>query len=94
MDTVDHAKLRSSSTKVILQRDWKRNKTLYLLFLPVLLYYVIFQYGPMFGLLISFQNYKPATGILKSPWVGLKHFKDFFSDYYFRRASHRDIQHA
>jgi len=71
---------------VLLQRDWKRNKTLYFLFLPVLLYYLIFQYGPMFGLLISFQNYKPATGIFKSPWVGLKHFKDFFSDYYFQRV--------
>lgn len=86
MDTANYVESRIPTTKAILQRDWKRNKTLYILFLPVLLYYIIFQYGPMLGLLISFQNYKPATGILKSRWVGLKHFKDFFADYYFRRV--------
>jgi len=69
-----------------LQRDWKRNNSLYLLFVPVLLYYLIFQYGPMFGLIISFQNYKPSTGFFGSKWVGLQHFKDFFTDYYFQRV--------
>lgn len=69
-----------------LQRDWKRNKTLYALFIPVLVYYVIFQYGPMVGLIISFQNYKPSTGFFNSKWVGLQHFKDFFTDFYFQRV--------
>lgn len=67
-------------------RDWQKNRTLYFLFIPVLVYYLLFHYGPMFGLLISFQNYKPSRGFLNSDWVGLTHFKNFFTDYYFRRV--------
>ncbi|MDD3902776.1 MAG: ABC transporter permease subunit [Sphaerochaeta sp.] len=67
-------------------RDWTKNKSLYFLFIPVLFYYLIFHYGPMVGLLISFQNYKPSTGFFHSSWVGLKHFKDFFTDFYFQRV--------
>lgn len=66
--------------------DWRRNKGLYFLFIPVLLWYLIFQYGPMCGLLISFQNYKPVRGLFGSPWVGLKNFKDFFTNPFFRRV--------
>lgn len=69
-----------------LKRDWTRNRTLYALFIPVFLYYFIFKYGPMFGLIISFQNYKPSTGFLHSKWVGFQHYKDFFTDYYFLRV--------
>jgi len=65
--------------------DFKKNKELYLLLIPVLLFYAVFQYGPMFGLTIAFKNYTPARGFMHSPWVGLKHFKNFFSDYYFAR---------
>ena len=60
-----------------LKKDWTKNKGLYFLFVPVLVYYIIFHYGPMAGLLISFQNYKPIRGILGSKWVGLKNFSDF-----------------
>ncbi|MFA7117617.1 MAG: ABC transporter permease subunit [Sphaerochaetaceae bacterium] len=67
------------------QKDFKKNKELYLLLIPVLVFYAIFQYGPMFGLSIAFKNYTPSRGFMKSSWVGLKHFKNFFSDYYFTR---------
>lgn len=53
--------------------------------LPILLYYVVFCYIPMGGLLMGFQNYQPRAGILGSDFVGLKHFKDFFQDMYFGR---------
>ena len=69
-----------------LKKDWTKYKTLYFLFVPVLVYYIIFQYGPMFGLIIAFQNYKPRLGFFKSPFVGLEHFKNFISDYYFKRV--------
>ena len=69
-----------------MKKDWQKNRSLYLLFLPVLVYYVIFHYGPMFGLIISFENYKPALGFFGSKFVGLKHFKAFFHDYYFTRV--------
>lgn len=69
-----------------LKKDWSKNKTLYLLFVPVLVYYIIFQYGPMCGLVIAFQDYKPSLGITGSKFVGLKHFKAFFNDFYFKRV--------
>ena len=69
-----------------IKKDWMLNKTLYALFIPVLFYYLIFQYGSMFGLIISFENYKTATGFFHSKWVGFKHFKAFFSDFYFKRV--------
>lgn len=67
------------------KRDLKINKTVYLIALLCLSYYFIFCYAPMGGILIAFKNYRPAIGILKSDWVGLKHFKEFFSSYYFTR---------
>ncbi|MBR2282672.1 MAG: sugar ABC transporter permease [Spirochaetales bacterium] len=69
-----------------MRKDWQKYKGLYLLFIPVLAYYIIFQYGPMAGLLIAFQNYKPIRGIFGSKWVGFKNFKDFFTSYYFWRV--------
>ena len=69
-----------------IKKDWLLNRSLYALFIPVLVYYIIFQYGPMFGLIISFENYKPATGFFHSRWVGFKHFNAFFHDFYFQRV--------
>ncbi len=68
------------------KRDFLRNHELYLLMLPILAYYIIFQYGPLFGLTIAFKNYTPGKGFFESPWVGLRHFRAFFSDYYFLRV--------
>ena len=53
------------------------------MFLPVFLYYLIFSYVPMYGILLAFKNYKVKLGILHSPWVGLSYFKRFFSGYNF-----------
>ena len=54
--------------------------------LPVLASYIVFQYGPMFGLSIVFMDYTPGKGFFESPWVGLKHFDAFFHDFYFGRV--------
>ncbi len=69
-----------------LKKDWSKYKSLYLLFVPILIYYIVFQYGSMFGLIIAFENYKPRLGFFKSPFVGLTHFKNFINDYYFKRT--------
>nr|WP_235549993.1 ABC transporter permease subunit [Paenibacillus sp. Soil766] len=53
--------------------------------LPVVVYYVLFYYVPMYGLQIAFKDYSPGIGILHSDWVGLKHFQDFFGSFYFSR---------
>ncbi|WP_420852105.1 ABC transporter permease [Paenibacillus hamazuiensis] len=66
-------------------RDLRRNKLLYLMVLPVIAYYVIFDYGPMYGLQIAFKDYSPGDGIWGSPWVGFDHFVEFFNSYYFWR---------
>ena len=62
-----------------------KNYDLYLLFLPVLLYFAIFHYGPMYGASIAFRDFNPMKGIAGSPFVGLKHFSRFFSSYFFLR---------
>lgn len=63
---------------------WKYRQ-IYMLLLPALLYVIIFDYVPMYGIQIAFKNYKGVLGIWKSPWVGFKHFIDFFEGYYFWR---------
>ncbi|MCI3923574.1 sugar ABC transporter permease [Paenibacillus sp. TRM 82003] len=59
-------------------RAAKRNSLIYLMLLPGLLYVIIYKYIPMYGLVISFQNYKPYKGILGSEWVGFEHFERLF----------------
>ena len=66
-------------------RDFLHNWMLYLMVLPIIVYYLIVKFGPMFGLSIAFMDYKPAKGFLGSNFVGLKHFKNFFTNYYFGR---------
>ena len=58
---------------------------IYLIALPVCVFYLVYCYLPMYGVVIAFQNYAPARGIWGSRWVGLKHFVDFFTDRNFGR---------
>jgi putative aldouronate transport system permease protein len=61
-------------------KRFNESKYLLLLFLPCFLYFVIFKYLPMFGIIISFKNYNLYKGILNSPWVGLKYYRMFFEN--------------
>ena len=63
--------------------DIVTNKALYLMALPGILFYIIFNYIPMLNVIIAFQDYSPALGISGSKWVGFKHFERFFSGIYF-----------
>lgn len=76
-------KAKTSTNKYV--RDFILNKYLYLMMIPVLVYYAVFHYAPMYGALIAFKEYSPMKGILGSEWVGFAHFKDFFGSYYFWR---------
>ena len=60
-------------------RDFRINGTLYLLVIPVIAFYLIFMYKPMYGALIAFKNYSPALGVAGSPWVGMKYFRQLFT---------------
>lgn len=64
----------------MLMRDLIRDKWLYLMLLPGVIYFIIFKYVPMFGISMAFQDYRPYLGFLNSPWVGFKHFERFFSE--------------
>lgn len=58
---------------------------LYLMLLLPFIWYVIFHYGPMYGLQIAFKNFNPGLGITGSGWVGFEHFERFFNSFYFER---------
>ncbi len=58
----------------------RRNSWLYLLLLPGVAYFLVFRYAPMGGAIIAFKDYVPFLGITDSPWVGLAHFTDFFTN--------------
>lgn len=61
-----------------IKKDYVVNKSLYLLLLPVIAYYIIFSYVPLYGALIAFMDYTPGLG-MSSNWVGFKHFVTFFT---------------
>jgi len=56
-----------------------RHRALYLMILPGVVYFLVFKYVPMGGLVIAFQDYQPFLGILDSPWVGFDHFVRLFT---------------
>lgn len=59
--------------------------------LPVLIFFILFHYKPMYGAIIAFKDYTPALGITESPWVGLENFSRFFSSVYFGRLIRNTI---
>lgn len=70
---------------VDIKKDWKKNKSVYFLAIPIVIYFLIWHYAPMVGLLLGFEEYSPRGGILGSEWIGVKNFIDFFKSYYFGR---------
>ncbi|ULL16037.1 sugar ABC transporter permease [Paenibacillus sp. H1-7] len=75
-----HVTDRFSLKRSLVFRDLIRDRWLYLILFPGILYFIIFKYVPMWGLVMAFQDYKPHLGFAGSPWVGLKHFERFFSE--------------
>ena len=78
--------MKSSVPKsYILKRDFALNKFKYLMILPVVTFFILFAYLPMYGLVIAFQDFRPHLGIGGSEWVGFRHFQAFFNDPFFFR---------
>ncbi len=65
--------------KQSLGKYFSSHKWLYFLFVPGALYFIIFKYLPMFGIVIAFQQFSPYLGFTGSPWVGLYHFRNLFA---------------
>lgn len=64
-------------------RMFYQQRHLWLIALPGIIWYILFAYGPMYGVVIAFQNYSPARGLLGGPWVGFKWFAQFFDSRFF-----------
>ncbi len=83
--------VKMEKRKRIFRRIWK-NKTIYIVLLPALVWYLIFVYVPMGGLMLAFKDYKANLGILGSPWTGLKHFENLFRDVDFWQSVGRTLK--
>ncbi|WP_026671750.1 ABC transporter permease [Alkalihalobacterium bogoriense] len=75
-------KIKKQKQKWDLKRTWQ----LHVLVIPALVLGLIFQYGPMFGIIMAFQDFKPWLGITGSQWVGLEHFRTMFEYDYARQV--------
>jgi putative aldouronate transport system permease protein len=79
----EHALSQNIPKRNKLKKIW-RDKYLYIMLIPVMAYYLIFCYAPMYGVTIAFQDYNMFAGVLGSEWVGLENFQRIFStgDFY------------
>ena len=66
----------------MLKRDMRRYWKLYILVLPLVAFYLIWAYGPMYGIQVAFKEFSPKKGITGSDWIGMKNFINFFSSTY------------
>ncbi len=66
-----------------LYREVVRHRSVYLLALLPLIYYIIFKYVPIWNAQIAFRDFKAVQGVVGSPWIGLENFKEFFNSFYF-----------
>ena len=69
----------------LIKRDWRMNKAVYLMAVPVIVYFIIFNYIPMGGILMAFEDYSIKKGIFGSTWVHFDNFIRFFNSVYFWR---------
>ena len=72
-------------------RSLRKNYDLYLMLIPVIAFYVVFKYIPMYGIQIAFREYNPGLGFSASPFVGWDNFERFFSSYRFSRMIYNSI---
>lgn len=72
-------------------KGYLKNPVLTLMFLPVVIYYIVFHYVPMYGIVLAFKDYSLTLGIMKSPWVGFEVFSQLFKTASFTRAFRNTI---
>lgn len=81
MKTFERQRTRWTAVRKSLRKNWD----LYVLVAPVIVYFIVFDYFPMYGVQIAFKNFIAAKGIWGSDWAGFAHFERFFNSYYFWR---------
>ncbi len=75
---------KKHSRSGVIKAEWRTNRELYIMVIPVLLFYILFHYKPIYGAIIAFKDFSPAAGIWGSKWVGFRHFHDFFTNASFK----------
>jgi len=79
--------IRAISTKRVLRREkikkYKQYRVLLIMMMPAVVYYILFHYLPMYGVLLAFKDFKITQGIIGSPWAGIHHFEKIMNDTYF-----------
>lgn len=86
---IDHGGFKGFLHNIV--ADVLNNKFVYICLIPIVAYFVIFHYLPMFGLVIAFEDFKPRLGVFGSTWVGWQNFQTFFSSIYFGRLMRNTI---
>lgn len=90
MDTAVGIKEAKTTTmkpkKMTWKEDFKKNKVVYLMFLPIIVYFLIFNYAPLFGLTMAFQDFEISKGIFGSKFIGFENFKELFTGAEFGNA--------
>ncbi len=74
-----------------IRKDFRKNWPLLLMVLPAIIFYIVFHYIPMGGLLMAFENFKPNLGLFHSQFVGFKNFQDFFGSVYAWRVTRNTL---
>lgn len=80
---INNNSLKDSNSFKKLRKNFKENYDLYLFIVPAVLYFLIFHYGAMVGVVLAFKKYIAVEGIWGSPWVGFEYFEKFFTSYQF-----------
>ncbi|MCK9547974.1 MAG: ABC transporter permease subunit [Sphaerochaeta sp.] len=78
----------------VLVREIKRHRSVYLLLIIPLTYYIIFKYVPIFNGQIAFKEYMALDGVLGSKWIGLEHFRTFIHSYYFTELLRNTLMYS
>lgn len=78
----------NSFKRFLVSKKILRNWTMYLMLVPVVIYFAVFCYAPMYGITLAFKDYKVRQGIMGSPWTSpiFKYFIDYFNSPYFTRV--------
>ena len=75
---------KCSLKKALSMKNLKKTWICYIFILPMLIYVILFNYVPMYGIQLAFKDFRASSGIWGSPWVGFKHFNTFFHSYQFK----------
>ncbi len=81
--TLNHAKSKKQPYFKRLFADMKKNYILYILMLPVVIYFITFAYVPLYGIQLAFKDFSPSAGFFGSEWIGFEHFERFFDSFRF-----------